>query len=205
MAPRRPSLGKKPTQAPGKTKAKKTKVEAEGPGKTVRIIENGFDLTPLPLLADVGDQDALADVVAAAAAPAPAADADEESSTGSSESGSESGSFSESYSESESDDEGPAEDKFVTIRLEESKTETLLHIRGRCVAVGSPRGIKDLRRGRRLDSPSSARGAAAAATWIVRGFLNNMLWRNSGPDRPSGRSPQAPGRRPRSSTSSPPR
>ena len=93
----------------------------------VRLVENGFDLTPLPLLVDEAPPDEEAVVVEREAETTTQNDDEEETGT----------LWSSSYyseSGSDSDDEEKVVVPPVVTLLTESPTETLLCIRGRCVA-----------------------------------------------------------------------
>ena len=105
----------------------------------VRLVENGFDLTPLPLLVDE--------------APAEESEPEAEAEATAGESADDRTEYTESsyyYSESETDVEDVVKiiPPPVITRLEESPTETLLHIVGRCVAVddASDTGVKCVER-----------------------------------------------------------
>uniref|UniRef100_A0A7S4EBZ5 Dynein axonemal intermediate chain 4 n=2 Tax=Pelagomonas calceolata TaxID=35677 RepID=A0A7S4EBZ5_9STRA len=94
----------------------------------VRLVENGFDLTPLPLLVDEAPPDEVEEVVAEREAETTQHDDEEETGT----------LWSSSYyseSGSDSDEEEKVVVPPVVTLLTESPTETLLCIRGRCVAV----------------------------------------------------------------------
>ena len=96
----------------------------------VRLVENGFDLTPLPLLVDEAPPDEEAVVVEREAETTTQNDDEEETGT----------LWSSSYyseSGSDSDDEEKVVVPPVVTLLTESPTETLLCIRGRCVASDS--------------------------------------------------------------------
>ena len=95
----------------------------------VRLVENGFDLTPLPLLVDEAPPEDVAEAVVEREVDTTTQNDDEE----------ETGTLwsSSYYSESGSDEESVEKvvvPPVVTL-LTESPTETLLCIRGRCVAV----------------------------------------------------------------------
>ena len=97
----------------------------------VRLVENGFDLTPLPLLVDEAPPDEVEEAVAERDVETTTQNDDEE----------ETGTLwsSSYYSESGSDEESVEKvvvPPVVTL-LTESPTETLLCIRGRCVAADS--------------------------------------------------------------------